>query len=62
MPVCVVIAAGSNVVLNLATIPRFGAMAAALNTLLSYLAYLGALASKAQAITGNADGPTTQEG
>jgi len=41
--VCAAIAAGSNIILNLATIPRFGAMAAAVNTLISYFVYLGVL-------------------
>ena len=60
--VCVVIAAGSNIILNLATIPRYGAMAAAINTIISYLVYLGALAWKARAVTRNVDGLSTQEG
>jgi O-antigen/teichoic acid export membrane protein len=42
--VCAAVAAGSNIVLNLATIPRYGAMAAAVNTLISYVVYLGMLA------------------
>jgi O-antigen/teichoic acid export membrane protein len=42
--ICAVVAAGSNVVLNAATIPRYGAMAAAMNTLISYVVYLGTLA------------------
>ncbi len=41
---CAAIAAGSNIVLNAATIPRYGAMAAAINTLISYFVYLGMLA------------------
>jgi O-antigen/teichoic acid export membrane protein len=43
--VCATVAAGSNIALNLATIPRYGAMAAAINTLISYVIYLGMLAS-----------------
>jgi len=42
--VCAVIAAGSNIALNLYGIPRYGAMAAAINTLISYFVYLGMLA------------------
>jgi O-antigen/teichoic acid export membrane protein len=42
--VCAIIAAGSNVILNAATIPRYGATAAAVNTLISYLIYLAGLA------------------
>lgn len=41
---CAAVAASSNIVLNLATIPRYGAMAAAINTLISYVIYLGMLA------------------
>jgi O-antigen/teichoic acid export membrane protein len=41
---CALVAAGSNIVLNLATIPRYGAMAAAVNTLISYFVYLAMLA------------------
>ena len=42
--ICAVVAAGSNIILNLATIPRYGAIAAAINTLISYFIYLGMLA------------------
>jgi O-antigen/teichoic acid export membrane protein len=42
--VSAVIAAAVNVSLNAATIPRYGAMAAAINTLISYLIYLAGLA------------------
>lgn len=42
--VCAGIAAGVNIMLNLATIPRYGAVAAAVNTLISYVVYLGMLA------------------
>lgn len=41
---CAAVAAGTNIMLNLATITRYGAMAAAVNTLISYLVYLGMLA------------------
>ena len=41
---CTAVAAGSNVVLNLATIPRYGAWAAAVNTLISYGVFLACLA------------------
>jgi len=40
---CTVIAAASNVLLNVAEIPRYGAMAAAVNTLISYLIFLACL-------------------
>jgi len=40
---CTMIAAASNVVLNLIWIPAYGAAAAAVNTLLSYLVYLAGL-------------------
>jgi len=48
---CAIVAAGSNVVLNAATIPRYGAMAAAVNTLISYIVYLVALASARKAVS-----------
>jgi O-antigen/teichoic acid export membrane protein len=38
--ICIAIAAGINIALNLAFLPRFGAMAAAINTLAAYLVYL----------------------
>lgn len=41
---CTAIAAGSNVVLNLIWIPTYGATAAAINTLISYVVFLGSLA------------------
>jgi O-antigen/teichoic acid export membrane protein len=41
---CTAVAAGSNVVLNLIWIPRYGATAAAVNTLISYLILLISLA------------------
>jgi O-antigen/teichoic acid export membrane protein len=41
---CTTIAAGSNMLLNLVGIPRYGAMAAAVNTLISYLVFLACLA------------------
>ena len=41
---CTTIAAGSNVVLNLIWIPTYGATAAALNTLVSYVIFLISLA------------------
>jgi len=41
--ICAIIAAGVNVVLNAATIPRYGALAAAVNTVISYMVYLAAL-------------------
>ena len=41
---CTLVAAGSNVVLNLYGIPRYGALAAAVNTLISYGVFLASLA------------------
>ncbi len=41
---CTVIAAGSNIVLNLIWIPAYGAKAAAVNTLISYVIFLTCLA------------------
>jgi O-antigen/teichoic acid export membrane protein len=41
---CTVVAAGAEVVLNLIWIPRYGALAAAVNTLISYVVFLAALA------------------
>jgi O-antigen/teichoic acid export membrane protein len=52
--VSAVVAAGSNIILNLATIPRYGAAAAAINTLISYFVYLAVLAGVGRRIT-----PTT---
>jgi O-antigen/teichoic acid export membrane protein len=42
--VCTLVAAGVNIVLNLFGIPRYGATAAAVNTLISYLVFLASLA------------------
>lgn len=42
--ICTVIAAGSDVLLNLIWIPAYGAKAAAVNTLISYAIFLGSLA------------------
>ena len=42
--VCVLVAAASNVVLNWIGIPRYGALAAAVNTVISYAIYLACLA------------------
>ncbi len=42
--VCAGVAAAVNIALNLATIPRYGAMAAAVNTVIAYLVYLVGLA------------------
>jgi O-antigen/teichoic acid export membrane protein len=41
---CTVIAAGCNIVLNLFSIPAYGATAAAVNTLISYVIFLASLA------------------
>jgi O-antigen/teichoic acid export membrane protein len=40
---CTAIGAASNIVFNLALIPRYGARGAAINTLLSYAIFLTAL-------------------
>ena len=42
--VCMSLAAGSNIVLNLMWIPRYGSVAAAINTILCYAILLGSLA------------------
>ena len=42
--VCTVVAAVTNMVLNWIGIPRYGAMAAAVNTVISYAIYLAGLA------------------
>ncbi len=42
--VCTVVAAVTNIVLNWIGIPRYGAMAAAVNTVISYVVYLAGLA------------------
>jgi O-antigen/teichoic acid export membrane protein len=41
---CTIVAAGSNIVLNLIFIPAYGATAAAVNTLVSYVIFLSSLA------------------
>jgi len=40
---CTIVAAGSNIVLNLIWIPAYGAAAAAVNTLISYVIFLTCL-------------------
>jgi O-antigen/teichoic acid export membrane protein len=42
--ICTAIGAGSNVALNLFSIPTYGATAAAINTLISYVILLTSLA------------------
>jgi len=42
---CILIAAGTNIVLNLIFLPKYGAMAAAVDTLVAYLVYLAGLVS-----------------
>jgi O-antigen/teichoic acid export membrane protein len=42
--ICTAIASGSNIVLNLIWIPAYGAKAAAVNTLISYVVLLVSLA------------------
>ncbi len=49
---CALLAAGTDVALNLYGIPRFGAMAAAVNTVISYLVLLAALAWSARYLNG----------
>ena len=48
---CALFAAGTDVVLNLYGIPRYGALAAAANTVISYVVYLGALAWTSRRVT-----------
>lgn len=48
---CALLAAGTDVVLNLYGIPRYGAMAAAVNTVISYLVYLAALSFVARRVS-----------
>jgi O-antigen/teichoic acid export membrane protein len=47
---CALVAAGSNVLLNWWGIPRYGALAAAVNTVISYVIYLGTLALASRAV------------
>src|ERR1039457_5717818 len=54
--ICTGVAAGSNVVLNLIWIPAYGATAAAVNTLISYVIFLIGLA-----LTGRYAGESTSE-
>jgi O-antigen/teichoic acid export membrane protein len=46
-----IVAAGINVILNVATIPRYGALAAAVNTLISYFIYVVTLTVCARKVT-----------
>jgi O-antigen/teichoic acid export membrane protein len=48
--ICAILAAGTDVALNLYGIPRYGAMAAAVNTVISYVIYLGMLALSSREI------------
>ncbi len=48
--ICAVVAAASNVVLNWIGIPRYGAMAAAVNTVISYVIYLVGLVIGGRAV------------
>lgn len=52
--ICTGVAAASNVILNLIWIPAYGATAAAVNTLASYVIFLGALALAARHMTASA--------
>jgi O-antigen/teichoic acid export membrane protein len=54
---CALLAAGTDVALNLYGIPRYGAMAAAVNTVISYLVYLAALGWCARHVTNPATAP-----
>lgn len=54
---CAAIAAFVNILLNLATIARYGAIAAAVNTLISYLVYLAALAAAGTRVLRAQDAP-----
>jgi O-antigen/teichoic acid export membrane protein len=56
--ICAAIAAAVNIALNLATIPRYGAMAAAINTLIAYLVYLGSLAWAGKRVIDSQQGAT----
>jgi O-antigen/teichoic acid export membrane protein len=57
---CTTIAAACNVVLNLIWIPNYGAMAAAVNTLLSYVILLAGLALAGRTRKALSDGPRPQ--
>ena len=54
---CALLAVGVDFVLNLVTIPRYGAMAAAVNTVISYVVYLGMLAWVGRGIGASAPEP-----
>lgn len=53
---CALLAAGTDIALNLYGIPRYGAMAAAVNTVISYLVYLAALAWTARHVANGGSG------
>jgi O-antigen/teichoic acid export membrane protein len=55
---CALLAAGTDIALNLYGIPRYGAMAAAVNTLISYLVYLAALAWIGRYVANPTDSPS----
>ena len=57
---CTIVAAGTNAVLNFIWIPAYGAAAAAVNTLLSYVIYLACLGLVARYAKELADGPQPQ--
>jgi len=40
---CIVVAAGTNIILNIIFLPKYGAMAAAVNTIIAYFVYLAGL-------------------
>ena len=48
--VCALTAAATNIMLNTATVPHYGALAAAVNTVISYLVYLAAVAAAARRV------------
>jgi O-antigen/teichoic acid export membrane protein len=52
---CALLAAGTDVALNLYGIPRYGAMAAAVNTVISYLVLLSALTFAARHVSRSGD-------
>ena len=60
--VCTAVAAGSNTVLNLIWIPRYGALAAAVNTLISYAVFLATLALAGRSVASAAVAIETEAG
>ena len=56
---CALLAAGTDIVLNFYGIPRYGAMAAAVNTVISYFVYLAALGWSARHVAVAGSRPST---